>query len=383
MASLKHRGGDKYSIIISLGRDEHGKLKQVWHAFRGTKTEALKEKRRLERLQDTGDYVAPSRLTVGQYLDQWLTEGAPRTARSGKTVEEYRKKLYTYVVPALGTVELSRLEPLHLERLYNRLLAGGRADGSGGLSERTVLHVHRILSRALSQAIKWQLLGKNPCAGVEAPRPPKTKGSAQSVAETRDMLAAAQGSALYVPVLIAVTTGLRRGEILALRWADLDLAGASLTIGQSLEQTVGSLRFKSPKTETSGRSLTIPTELVEALRVHQREQFERRQLLGDCYRDLGLICCRSDGRPWRPDAFSTEFGQFLKKHNLPHVRFHDLRHTHASQLIAAGVHLTLISRRLGHATIGITSDTYGHVIAEVERAAADVMERLYGQRKAE
>ena len=190
-------------------------------------------------------------------------------------------------------------------------------------------------------------------------------------AATAKLLRAATGSRLAIPVTLAVATGLRRGEILALRWKDVDLERASLAVRQSLEQTRSRLcSFKQPKTTKGRRVVALPALAVDALRQHKIEQAKMKLALGGAYEDHDLVCARDDGRPWPPDAFSTAFGGLVRRSEVPAIRFHDLRHTHATQLLRQGVHPKIVSERLGHSTVGITLDVYSHVLPGMQEEAA-------------
>jgi len=274
------------------------------------------------------------------------------------------------VKPALGHHPLSKLQPLHIARSYSEALASGRKDGNGGLSARSVLHHHRVLRSALHQAVKWLLLPRNPADAVEPPRPQHREMRALDEAATAKLLRAALKTRLSLPVLLAVTTGLRRGEILALRWQDIDFQNNSLAVRQSLEQTRAGLTFKQPKTLKGRRVVALPSLAVDALKQHKVRQATTKLGLGAAYQDHDLVCARDDGTPWPPDAFSTAFVGLVRKAAVPTVRFHDLRHTHATQLLRQGVHPKIVSERLGHATVGITLDVYSHVMPGMQEEAA-------------
>jgi len=187
--------------------------------------------------------------------------------------------------------------------------------------------------------------------------------------ETAAILEAAKGSRLYMPVLLAVTTGMRRGEILGLHWKDVDLAADTVTVRCSLEEARGGVRFKEPKTASGRRTLRLLPLTVEALKRHRVEQAENRLRMGPVYEDNGLVVCREDGRPWRPDRFSTEFILFIDELEIPRVRFHDLRHTHATLLLHQGISPKVVSERLGHSSTSFTLDVYGHVTPVMEEEA--------------
>lgn len=365
---IKQRAKGSWSIVIDLGRDAAGKRKQKWSTVRGTKKDAQAELTRLLNELNTGEYVEPSRMLVRDYLTRWLKDYAGPSV-SPKTAERYAQIIQDNVNPTLGQYQLSKLKPLHIQSFYTDCLTSGRKDGKGGLSAQTVLHFHRLLRKAFLQAVKWQLLARNPVDAVEPPRPQRTEMNAINEKETALLLEKLTGSPLFTPVLLAVTTGLRRGELLALRWKDIDLEEGRLTVNQSLEQTKTGLRFKMPKTERSRRQVPLPGVALDFLKDHKRQQNEERLRLGPVYQNNDLIFPRPDGSLMAPDSFSTNFAAFMRRSKLKRIRFHDLRHSHATQLLTQGVHPKIVSERLGHSNIGITLDTYSHVLPGMQEDA--------------
>jgi integrase len=362
-------------VVVDLGRDADGRRRQRWHSVKGTRDDAENALVPLLRSLQTGEYVEPSKLTVELYLERWLADYAkPNTA--GKTYERYAEVVKSHLSPALGHHKLSRLQPLHIQALYAHALKEGRLDGKGGLSPRSVIHMHRVLHQALRQAVRWQLLVRNPADAVEPPRAQRTEMQVLSEEQTGRLLTKATGTDLYMPILLAVTTGMRRGEILALTWADVDKKAASLTVTKSLEQTKAGLSVKTPKTAKSRRAIPLPALAAAALRRHRAQQSEARLLLGGAYQDLGLVCARADGSHEQPDSFSKKFQLFLSAMNLPKIRFHDLRHSHATHLLRQGVHPKVVSERLGHSSITITLDTYSHVVPGLQEDAARQLDRV-------
>ncbi len=239
--------------------------------------------------------------------------------------------------------------------------------------------IHRLLRAALQQAVRWQLLARNPADAVDPPRPPKTEMKALTEAETAALLRVAEMSNLYLPILVAVVTGLRRGELLGLRWSDIEFGTGETSVQRTLEQTSEGLRFKEPKTQKASRTVTIPAIAVDALKAHKVHQAERRLMLGPAYEDHGLVFARDDGSPWPPDTFSTAFAVLIRRSSLPHVRFHDLRHSHASQLLRQGVHPKVVSERLGHSSVKTTLDIYSHVVPGMQHDAAVGIDRAMRQ----
>jgi len=376
---LIQRSVGSWSIVLYLGRDPvTRKKRQKWHTFRGNKKAAQKELTRLVHEVNTGAYIEPAKLTVGEYLDRWLTDYA-KTNVAGKTFERYSEIVTMHLKPALGGVPLHQLKPLHIQGYYSRALQSGRSRKTKqqkgeqnaeprGLSAQTVLHHHRVLREALGRAVKWQLLIRNPADAVEPPKPPRREMRALSEAETAWLLEVAKGTRFYIPVLLAVTTGMRRGEFLALRWSDCDLQTGGVAVNRSIEQTGAGLAFKSPKGR-KGRPITLLAMAINALKDHQQVQTHQKKAVGPDYHDGDLVCAREDGSLWPPDTFTADFARLARRAGLK-VRLHDLRHSHATQLLIAGVHPKVVSERLGHSTVGITLDIYSHVLPGLQEDAA-------------
>jgi integrase len=372
---IRRRGNGAYAVIIDLGRNADGKRRQKWHNVRGTKKDAEAELvKQLNALQ-TGSYVEPTRITVGQFLRRWLDDFA-KSKVAAKTFERYDEIVRLHLSPNIGHIRLARLHPLQIQELYSKMLKEGRKDGHGGLSARTVLHHHRVLREALQQAVRSLLLSRNPADAVQPPRSEREEVGTLDSKQASQLLALAKGTRLYLPILIALATGARRGEILALRWKDVDLPSGSATILQSLEQTKSGTRFKSPKTKRSARSIQLPAFAVVALKQHKAEQAAQRLKVGEAYQDLGLVVARPDGLPWNPGSFTANFVAFAKRHGFEGLTYHHLRHTHATLLLGLNVHPKIVSERLGHSHIGLTMDTYSHVMPNMQREAAEMIDAV-------
>lgn len=366
---LRQRGKGSWELKFDLGRDPlTGKRITKYRSVKGTRKDAQKELRRLLSEADTGQFIDPAKITVADYMGRWLTHAG--TTVSAKTLERYREIVDCHIVPRIGAVQLAKLKPLHVQTFYADLLREGRRDGKGGLSARTVHHIHRLLSNALRQAVKWEMLPRNPAAAVEAPTPEHREIEVLDDAQVATLLRTMKGTRHYTPTLVAATTGLRRGELLGLRWQDVDLKAGTLAVRQSLEQTKAGLRFKAPKTKRSARTITLPLVTVEALRAHWKEQAQERLMLGKDYHDSGLVFRQVDGHAIVPERFSKSFAHFVRQADIPPVSLHAIRHTHLSQLLRSGVHPKVASERAGHASVAITLDIYSHVIPGLQEDAA-------------
>lgn len=366
---IRKRSEGSWSIVIDLGRDAAGKRRQKWVTVKGTKKEANQRLTELLRQFDTGTYLDPKKMTVGGYLESWLKDYAQPNV-SAKTYTRYAEICQKHLAPALGRIELQKLQPLHIQEYYNEALISGRLNGSGGLSPQTVKHHHRILSEALKKAVRWQLITRNPCEAVDPPKPKKREMRALGEAESAALLNEAKDSRLYLPILVALTTGLRRGELIGLKWQDIDLEAGKLSVNRTIEQTRATgVVEKTPKTAKSRRSLALAEITIEALKQLRKQQAEQKLRLGQLYQDSGFLFTNDDGTLWKPDAFTQAFQRLIRNSSLGHIRFHDLRHSHASQLLKQGINPKVVSERLGHSSITITMDTYSHVLPGIQEEA--------------
>ena len=245
--------------------------------------------------------------------------------------------------------------------------------------------MHRVLKQALGQAAKWQIIVRNPADSVKPPKAERRALQVLDVDGTADLLETARGTNLFLPILLGVTTGLRRGEVAALRWRHVDLDEACLSIIESAEQTKARVRYKQPKSG-KGRSVALSETVVEELRQHRARQAEALLKLGIRLSEDGFVVAQPDGNPYQPRSLTHAFELFLARHGLPRVRLHDLRHSHATAMLKAGVHGKIVQERLGHSTIAVTLDIYSHVLqgmqeGAVERVDAALREALNRRRK--
>jgi integrase len=320
---------------------------------------------------DTGGFVKPAKLTVGDFLRRWLCDYAATNVRP-RTLEGYRAVVEGHLVPALGSFPLSRLQASHLQAYYGDKLSNGRHDGlPGGLSARSVLHHHRILSEALSHAVRWGLIGRNVALAVDPPRAVNHEIRPLDADAVRTFLEAADSSMYYPLFHLDIYTGLRRSEILGLRWRDVDLDMATVSVVQVLHRLKdGRFVFQEPKTVKSRRQVSLSPAAVLALRAYRQRREAECALLGEPLSEERLVFCHPDGTPMRPDNVSRAFARISHKAGLQGARFHDLRHTHATLMLKQGVHPKIVQERLGHATIAVTLDTYSHVLPGLQEQAA-------------
>ncbi|UUP19538.1 site-specific integrase [Nitratireductor thuwali] len=366
---IRERSPGKWAIILDL-YDDAGKRRRKWHSFAGTKRQAQEECSRLITALKSGNYIEPTRQSVTEFLDEWLKFMKPSV--SLKTHERYAEILQKGVAPLLGDVTLAKLKTDRIDGALSKALTEGRRDGKGGLSPRTVHHMRRVLIKALDQAVTWERLVKNPATATTPPKVERKKMLAYDTAQTAELLEAIRQTRMYIPTLLAVMCGLRRGEILALRWRHVELGDnrRQLSVVESAEQTKDGVRYKEPKSGRA-RTVSLSSTVISELKAHRARQAEEQLRLGIRLDDDGFVVAQYDGRPIQPRSLTHEWVRIIGKTSLPRIRFHDLRHTHASQMLAAGVHPKVASERLGHSTIGITLDLYSHVMPGMQADAAE------------
>ena len=359
---VRERGKGNWYAVLSVRDPQTGKRKVKWRSLPGCKgkREAQHECARILTEMQSGGYIAPDKTTVAQFLERWLNH--IKTQVEPSTYERYFELCTNNIIPALGGARLTKLRPEQISDALSGALADGRRDGrEGGLAPRTVHHMHAILKQALAQACVWRAISHNPAALVKPPKVTRAEMRTLDTDATAKMIEAARGTFIFIPVLLGVLCGLRRGEICALRWRSVDLDAGRLSVVASAARQGGGTREKETKTGR-GRAVTLPPMLVTELRRHRLQQSEWLLRIGARLTDDHHVFTREDGAPVYPGSLTRLFRQFLPRHGLPQVRLHDLRHTHATHLLGVGVHPKIAQERLGHSSIGITLDLYSHVM---------------------
>ena len=367
------RGKNSYSIAVSLGKDATtGKYKYQWTTVRGIKKDAEKRLSELLSQIDNGTYVKPGKTTFKEYLEQWLDDYV-RPNLAPKTYEGRAQQVRCQIVPNLGRIALTALKPEHLQRFYSEKLSGGRSDGNGGLSARTVRDLHGILHAALGTAVKRGLLSRNVADAVDPPRFHRPEMHTLNEDDLKTVLVAAKPTGYYALFYTLLFTGIRRSEALALRWQDIDLIGAQLSIIRSLHHlATGEVVFCQPKTVGSRRMVSLSPSVCLILRQHR----DNEEALKGTLKNDDLIFSRVDGSPLLPTSVTHAWIKLVRRCGLSGIRLHDCRHTHASLMLKQGVHPKIVQERLGHASIRITLDTYSHVAPGLQQAAANRFDEI-------
>jgi integrase len=374
--SITRRGKNSWRLKFEAGeRTDTGKRRTRYVTVRGTKKAAQIELIRLLAAVDNGTAVDPSKATVAEYIRSWL-DGANYLAP--KTMERYRELAEHQIIPHLGNTTLQKLRPSQIADWHAALLRSGGRNGRP-LAARTVGHAHRVLHSALARAAKLETVSRNVAGVLTPPKVDAREVDCLDDAQIMDVIARLRDHALYPIVSVALGTGMRRGELCALQWRHVDLDAAAIEVARSLEETNAGLRVKPPKSRHGRRRISLPAAAVETLRAHRLRQGEIRLALG-----VGrpgpddLVFGLEDGSPMPPDRLSQQWRRAADALDLPAVTFHAFRHTHASALIAAGLDIVTISRRLGHSSPGITLSIYAHKFKNTDDVAAQAIDAAMG-----
>lgn len=399
MAWIEKRGS-KYKVYWDVGTGDNRKRRV--ESF-DSSDDAQNFKKKLDYEQSIGIDFDPSKMTVGEYLDHWLN--IHKDNLKPKTEASYRCEIKNHINPKLGHVKLTKLTPLQLQSYYTYLIAEGKAEilrqrisrlnskdtkaikraetrlaamltsGTAGLSATTAIYHHRIIHKALKQAYKWQMVGRNIADAVEPPKPIEVEIEYMRKHQVHQFIEAIKDCADYPVILAALFTGMRQGELLGLRWQDVDLSRGLISIRQQAQYLPGrGFFFKEPK-QNSKRTIPMPLPLNSALRQVQKDQIKYKSIYLKDYKDYDLIFCNPDGSPQEGTALTKRFQKLLEQNGLPKMRFHSLRHTFATMCRAAGMNIEDIQDMLGHAEYNTTKKMYTHIEIEPLRKAMTKFEK--------
>jgi integrase len=352
---------------LHLGYEGGHRVRRVVYAQ--TYAEARRKLTEARHAVEQGLPKAPARLTVATFIEQYLAAAEPNLRP--RTFARYRELLRLHVIPVIGAVPLAKLTPQQVQTLLSGMER----------SPRTIVYVRAVLRRALSYAVRWGHVARNVAAMTDAPHVTQAEVSILAPVDARRFLDSLRGTRLEALYTVALAVGLREGEAFGLQWPDLDLDIGTLTVRRSVIRLKGGPRFAEPKTPRSRRTIALPSVAVAALREHRKRQLEERLITGERWQGETwgpLVFCRTIGTPLWPADVLADLHRHLANANLPRLRFHDLRHSAASLMLAQGVPARVAMETLGHSTIATTSNIYQHVLPELQRDAADRMEAVLG-----
>jgi len=314
--------------------------------------------------------LAPNeKQTVGEFIQHWLETVAKGQLRPN-TYESYCQVFRIRILPHIGGVRLTKLTPQHISGMYAKLQ-------ESGLSARSAQYAHAVLHKALNQAVRWNLIPRNPADLVDAPKPKRKELDILSPEQAEALIQAAKGERLEALFVLAITTGLRKGELLGLKWQDVDWNEGKLHVRRALTSVKGGFLEQPPK-NGKGRTVVLTKLALNALHKHRAKQLEERLQAGEYWHGSDYVFASEVGRPLQPKTVFAKFKHLLKKAGLPDIRFHDLRHTAATLLLRQGVHPKVVQEMLGHSSIQMTMDVYSHVLPDLQREAANKLDSLFG-----
>lgn len=372
----KHGAGWQYTVELEPDPITHKRRRKSKGGFK-TKKECEAAMNELIIKLEKGEYVEYKDITLQEYMAKWLDNKKGNIKAT--TYEFYKNVIEGRINPVLGGISLAKLKPLHIQEFLDYYTKNKE------INSTTVKHYFATINTALNQAVKWQLIPSNPCAAIEPPKRKKTKMNVLTPEQVNTLLESVKNgkySVMYIPILLAVTCGLRRGEIIALTWDNVDLANGIITVSESAAIRVdGKNIITDTKTEAGQRSISMPPSIIPILKEHRKQQAENKLKLGSEYRDNNLVCCWPNGAELTPNYITHTFKKVLKEAGLPDIRFHDLRHTNATLLLLQGVNTKVISERLGHSSIDVTLDIYGHILPEMQKEAAEKLDEIFSSRQ--
>ncbi|MGH0430944.1 tyrosine-type recombinase/integrase [Bacillus hominis] len=384
--SIEKRGKDSWRLTVPLGYDQNGKqIKKRKTVKASGIREAKKLLTQFEAEILAGEYIDPQNIRLADFIPEWRSKYAVGEL-SPATLARYDQIIKGRILPEFGHMKLDKVKPLQILGFLEKLKQdGARGDSkSGGLSSGSIQYHHRVLKNIFSRAVEWQLIKDNPVAGVKKPKVTQAKTEVYNKQDIKFLLMGLEKESVMWQILIkmALTTGMRRGELLGLEWEHIDLSDGVLSVEQTLNYTKDKGYFiKEPKTRNSVRKLSLPKPLLNELKKYRIVYLENRMKMDDMWKEGEhfFLFTAIDGKPLNPSSVYTWWGRFIKKNNLPYIRFHDLRHTSATLLINEGAHMKTISNRLGHASISTTMNIYGHALKEADQKAADMFNHLFDE----
>lgn len=389
MATIEKRG-DSYRIRVSCGYDINGKQlikRTTWTPDSGmTQKQIEKELKRQVFLYEekikTGR-ILDDNIRFSVFSETWMTDHAQKQC-APKTIKRY-KELLVRINKAIGHMKLCEIQPHHLSQFYDNLGENGvNIKTGGGLSKKTIQHHHRLISSILGTAVTWQILFSNPASRVKPPKVERKEAVYLEDYEVSKLLDCLQIEPIQyrTMIILLLHSGLRRGELCGLEWKDLDFKNCILVIRRASQYLPEDGIFtKDPKTGASIRTMKLPVEVFNMLEDYRRHQNKERLKLGDRWEENDRLFTQLEGKPIHPDTITDWFKKFLRKNNLPDINVHSLRHTNASLMIFAGVPISTVAKRLGHAQISTTSNIYAHALRSSDEIASEAIGNILSFQK--
>ncbi|GLX68322.1 tyrosine-type recombinase/integrase [Paenibacillus glycanilyticus] len=362
MAGSIKKDGNSWYFVLDLGKDQLTG-KRIQKKKRGFKTKKEAQAALVETLNELnkGTYIPQVKTLYKDYLNEWFTD--KKTKIQPSTYSTYKWLIDKYIIEYLGNIELSKLTPMILQRFYNEL------SNAGNIVPENIQKIHSLINNSLKRAERWGLLNRNVAALVDRPKSVKKEIEVWSLEEAKQFLKVALEDRLYIAFLLAVTTGMRQAEILGLRWKDVNFEDSSISVIQTLSHDGKTLKIGT-KTKSGMRKVHLPLESIQHLMKHKRIVERERSQNGPLYENNDLIVCTSFGTPIIPRNLMRTFYRLIKTADVKKIRFHDIRHTHATLLLMQGVNPKIVAERLGHSDIRMTLDTYSHLLPSMQQETA-------------
>ena len=371
------RRGAGWQYVVDVGADPAtGKRRQRSKGGFPTRKEAEKALAKVNHEVNTGVFTPGTKVTFTSFVDNTWIPAISATIRP-TTLESYKFICRKYLIPRIGSLRLDAITPAHLNAVYAEMITSGREGGKSGLSTRTVRLAHITVHRALRDAARWGLLGRNPADLADPPAVKRKEVQAWSPDDLRTFLTLSADEPLHTLFTLAATTGMRRGELMGLRWSDIDFVASRLAVNRAVVVANGKAIESEPKTAKSRRSVSLDPGTVAALKARRRQQLEERMVMGAGWKDTSdTVFTWPDGSPIHPDVVSKTFERLVTSYKLPRITFHGLRHSAATAALVGGIPAIVVSERLGHSSVSITLDTYSHVLPAMDEHAAAVISGL-------
>jgi integrase len=382
---LKRKDGT-WQAQATIGREtETGKLKRITFYGKTQKEVQQKLAKALGEISQ-GIFIEPTKISVGEWFDTWLKEYKQPPIIKLSTYVSYEMFIRAHLKPILGCLLLKDLRPEHLQKFYNDKFRNGRVDGKGGLSAKTLHNLHNMIHEGLEQAVKNNLIMRNVSKATTLPKRSKKEIRVLTLAEQKKFMKALSKERLNTAFILCLGSGLRLGELLALKWEDVNLDDGIIKVRKTLNRlktldegssTKTKLIFQDPKTEKGRRNIPIPENIITELKAHRARQRQEKIAFGGEFNELNLVFCSEAGTPLEPRSFIRKLHSIIEKSSIDHTNVHALRHTFATRLLEANEHPKVVQEMLGHANIAMTLDTYSHVMPEVKKAAAQKLNALF------